>query len=544
MAILKHKTSKNGSYTAVLDYDQYKHKEDSKTGFYKPILDEYGLLQYRDNYAVCYLNPYGQEGPPDDWAKACVDTNLRYGKNNTKGERKNHEYIISHPESDTPLLTKEMLLEEGKAFVRENLQGYDALIAVHMDTDNYHLHITVNSVRAVQREEQSWMMKDEFGKVLLCETKAGGKHQNSPAFRRHCQEWLYNYTRDHGLTVEDNLLIEDGRKQQRYQEKHDSTRELIIETASKCRSMPQLQEMLRQEHGIELVLRGSTLTVHLPNTKKGMRLNRLGISMEDLLTAMGADKRIIDQVKQKASIEIEKKKYVEWLRQRRLKNSIRAEDTVADAAELIAGKVASAGRYYRKSDFRELHDLVLQTTYLERDLQTELDKLDRLLDRWMLYIEASVQPEDYQKHGNYIRWCGCDPDSAEDYRELKTQRDVIELQIREAASIRQALLDSAETWKEQNEENRFQYHQEWNLRKEEQLRQELKSVKANRKKLGLIAYNCQKAADRRVVKMEYLKKAEYFRQMWHDRLMREKAIKEELREIKREKRESKNKDRQ
>ena len=52
MAIIKHVTSKNMSYSDVLDYFTYKHREDPERGSYEPILDEYGLLQERENCAI------------------------------------------------------------------------------------------------------------------------------------------------------------------------------------------------------------------------------------------------------------------------------------------------------------------------------------------------------------------------------------------------------------------------------------------------------------------------------------------------------------
>ena len=153
MAILKHTSSKNASYGDALEYLKYKHHEDSKTGLYEPILDEYGLLQEREDYAICSLDGSGKEQDPELWAGSCMETNILFGKNNTKGERKQHIYVISHPEADIPLVTKEVLLEEAKAFVRENLPDYQALIAVHMDTDNPHIHVAINSVQSVERTE-------------------------------------------------------------------------------------------------------------------------------------------------------------------------------------------------------------------------------------------------------------------------------------------------------------------------------------------------------------------------------------------------------
>ena len=55
------------------------------------------------------------------------------------------------------------LMEEGRAFSKAFLQGYDCLIAVHRDTDNDHIHISINSVRAKARAEQAWMMRDSRG---------------------------------------------------------------------------------------------------------------------------------------------------------------------------------------------------------------------------------------------------------------------------------------------------------------------------------------------------------------------------------------------
>lgn len=112
MAIITHKTSKTATYGDVYDYYRYKHTEDQTTGHYEPILDEYGLLQERENYALAYVNAAGAEDVPEHWAKACVRTNMAFGKNQGYNDRKNHEYIISHPEEDRPNMTMEDLVEE------------------------------------------------------------------------------------------------------------------------------------------------------------------------------------------------------------------------------------------------------------------------------------------------------------------------------------------------------------------------------------------------------------------------------------------------
>lgn len=71
MAIVKHNSSKNARYEDVLEDYTYRHREDSRTGHYEPILDEYGLMQPRSNCAALYLTADGTEAAPERWASAC-----------------------------------------------------------------------------------------------------------------------------------------------------------------------------------------------------------------------------------------------------------------------------------------------------------------------------------------------------------------------------------------------------------------------------------------------------------------------------------------
>ncbi len=533
MAVLVMSSSKNSCYDDAKRYLQYKHQEDLQHSCYKPVLDEYGLLQERSNYGLCYINGYGQEKNPDDWAGNCVKTNLAFGKNHSPKDRKQFIFVISHPESDTPFLTKEALMDEGRAFVRENLQGYDALIAVHMDTDNYHIHISINSVRAVDRHEQPWMMKDRYGCVLHCETAAGYKHQNNPEFRRHCQQWLLQYTRSHGLTAEDNIGVEDQRRQERYTERHERLRKTILDTAARCKSMQELTRQLHTEYNIDLIRRGTTYSVRPPGARKSIRLNSIDLPIEKIYRTMQVPPTELQSFQKAKRIEYEQKKYMQWIQERREKNNRKAEDTIADAASLIARKV-SVSREYHREDFQELHDLIKQTTYLERDLQTERDKIDRILNRWDLFLDPSTSSDDRLSHGSYLSWCGCNPSSNIELQDLRMEREIVSLQMKEAASVREALVESADRWKDHNAESRFYYHQSWTLRREEQLKHQLAAVKYNRIKLSRIAYNCQKAAGHRIYNQELLRKAAHFRGLWHDKLMEEKAVKRELKQVRRE----------
>lgn len=121
------------------------------------------------------------------------------------------------------------------------------------------------------------------------------------------------------------------------------------------------------------------------------------------------------------------KKYIQWLKLRREKNAQKAEDTIAVSKAIIQDKLHAAGMRYRKEDFQELNLLVRKTIYVERDLQTEADKLDALLDRWEKYQDETLPPQERHRHGSYIRWCGCDPDSPLELADLKNQRELKEM---------------------------------------------------------------------------------------------------------------------
>lgn len=74
-------------------------------------------------------------------------------------------------------------------------------------------------------------------------------------------------------------------------------------------------------------------------------------------------------------------------------------------------------------------------------------------------------------------------------------------------------------------------------RRLEESAQEIEDICAevdDQKKLSRIAYNCQKAANRRIYNQPYLQKAEYFRNLWYQKLQEEKAIKAKLKQLSRE----------
>ena len=147
MAILKHISSKNADYGDAEKYLTFEHDEFTM----KPTLDADGRLIPRADYRISSLNCGGE-----DFAVACMRSNLRYGKNQKREDVKSHHYIISFDPRDGPDngLTVDRAQELGEKFCREHFPGHQALVCTHPDghnhTENIHVHIVINSLRIAE----------------------------------------------------------------------------------------------------------------------------------------------------------------------------------------------------------------------------------------------------------------------------------------------------------------------------------------------------------------------------------------------------------
>lgn len=553
MAIVKHKTSKNARYADVLDYYTYKHEESQQTGHYEPILDENGLMIERDDFAVAYITAQGKEADPELWAAACMRTNLLFRKNLDEGDRKNHEYIIAHPDEDN--MTVEQLLEEGRAFARENLPGYDCLIGAH---DN-HVHITINSVRALQRDhEEDWMMRDKTGQILPCELEAGGKHQDSPGLRLHMNDWLLEYTRQHGFVQKDNNAIAAVHRAERHGSKNDHMKAALLEAAGRSKNMADLQRIMKEDYSMDLKASssGKTISVLYPGNEKYVRLRTLGLEPADLTRRFAGEEYTFtseaeERQRQKEFEEAEQKKSIDWIRERRQRNNDRAERMAARSEEILAQQIRAKGDRYDKAEFQDLRYLIRETAYVSASLQTELDKLDKLLERWQQYQDPSITGKEHWSHGGYVRFCGCDPDSAEELADLKAEREIIEAQKAHADAMNEALQAEAVLWRGRNNLTYTANSLAWAKQREKQLKMQLKQVKASRKKLWEISCNCERAALRYEQEAESYGMSRYdlinpkwdnvykFRGKWMQAVTREEEIQQKLREIKQKKKDAK-----
>ncbi len=144
MATLKHINSKNADYGALSNTCSFEHDEFTM----KPVLDETGRLIPREDYRMSTLNCGGE-----DFAVACMRSNLRYGKNQRREDVKSHHYIISFDPRDGPDngLTVDRAQALGEQFCTEHFPGHQALVCTHPDGHNHsgniHVHIVINSLR-------------------------------------------------------------------------------------------------------------------------------------------------------------------------------------------------------------------------------------------------------------------------------------------------------------------------------------------------------------------------------------------------------------
>ena len=171
MATFKHISSKNADYGAAEQYLTFEHDEFSM----KPTLDKNGQIVPRTGYLISSLN-CGDE----DFAIACMRSNLKYGKNQRKEDVKSHHYIISFDPRDAQDngLTVDRAQELGEQFCKEHFPGHQALVCTHPDGHNHsgniHVHIVINSLRIAEVPLLPYMERP-------ADTREGCKHRCTDA---------------------------------------------------------------------------------------------------------------------------------------------------------------------------------------------------------------------------------------------------------------------------------------------------------------------------------------------------------------------------
>ena len=189
MATFKHISSKNADYGAAEQYLTFEHDEFTM----RPTLDENGRLVPREDYRIATLN-CGEE----DFAVACMRSNLRYGKNQKREDVKSHHYIISFDPRDGKDngLTVDRAQELGEGFCKAHFPGHQALICTHPDGHNHsgniHVHIVINSLRIYEVPLLPYMDRP-------ADTREGCKHRCTNAAMEYFKSEVMEMCHREGL---------------------------------------------------------------------------------------------------------------------------------------------------------------------------------------------------------------------------------------------------------------------------------------------------------------------------------------------------------
>ena len=189
MATLKHLGSKNADYGAAEQYLLFEHDEFTM----KPVLDENGRLIPREDYRLSTLNCGGE-----DFAVACMRSNLRYEKNQRREDVKSHHYIISFDPRDGPDngLTVDRAQALGEKFCAEHFPGHQALVCTHPDGHNHsgniHVHIVINSLRIYEVPLLPYMDRP-------ADTREGCKHRCTNAAMEYFKSEVMEMCHREGL---------------------------------------------------------------------------------------------------------------------------------------------------------------------------------------------------------------------------------------------------------------------------------------------------------------------------------------------------------
>ena len=189
LATFKHISSKNADYGAAEQYLTFEHDEFTM----KPTLDEAGRLILREDYRIATLN-CGEE----DFAVACMRSNLRYGKNQKREDVKSHHYIISFDPRDATDngLTVDRAQRLGEKFCAEHFPGHQAIVCTHPDGHNHsgniHVHIVINSLRIYEVPLLPYMDRS-------ADTREGCKHRCTNAAMEYFKSEVMEMCHREGL---------------------------------------------------------------------------------------------------------------------------------------------------------------------------------------------------------------------------------------------------------------------------------------------------------------------------------------------------------
>ena len=400
MATFKHISSKNADYGAAEQYLTFEHDEFTM----KPTLDENGRLVPREDYRLATLN-CGDE----DFAIACMRSNLRYGKNQKREDVKSHHYIISFdPRDGTDNgLTVDKAQSLGEEFCKEQFPGHQAIVCTHPDGHNHsgniHVHIVINSLRIEAVPLLPYMDRP-------ADTKCGMKHRCTDAameyFKSEVMEMchrenLYQIDLLHGSK---NRVTEREywaqKKGQRALDKENAAREAtgqptkptkfetdkaklrrtIRQALSQAGSFDEFSSLLLRE-GVTVKESRGRLSYLTPDRTKPITARKLGDDFDKAAVLALLTQNAHRAAEQTTAIPEYPHTQKERLREEKTAKTAPADNTLQRMVDREAKRAEGKGvGYDRWASLHNLKQMAATHNFLMENELLDLDKLDAAVE--------------------------------------------------------------------------------------------------------------------------------------------------------------------
>ena len=400
MATFKHISSKNADYGAAEQYLTFEHDEFTM----KPTLDENGRLMLREDYRIATLN-CGDE----DFAVACMRSNLRYGKNQKREDVKSHHYIISFDPRDAVDngLTVDRAQALGEEFCRKQFPGHQAIVCTHPDGHNHsgniHVHIVINSLRIEAVPLLPYMDRP-------ADTKCGMKHRCTDAameyFKSEVMEMchrenLYQIDLLHGsknrvtereywaqkkgqlaLDKANAPMIADGitPRQTKFETDKQRLRQTIRKALEKATTFDEFAALLLRE-GVTVKESRGRLSYLTPDRTKPITARKLGDDFDKAAVLALLTQNAHRAAEQTTAIPEYPHTQKERLREEKTAKTAPADNTLQRMVDREAKRAEGKGvGYDRWASLHNLKQMAATHNFLMENELLDLDKLDAAVE--------------------------------------------------------------------------------------------------------------------------------------------------------------------
>ena len=400
MATFKHISSKNADYGAAEQYLTFEHDEFTM----KPTLDENGQLVPREDYRFATLN-CGEE----DFAVACMRSNLHYGKNQKREDVKSHHYIISFdPRDGTDNgLTVDKAQSLGEEFCREHFPGHQAIVCTHPDGHNHsgniHVHIVINSLRIEAVPLLPYMDRP-------ADTKSGMKHRCTDAameyFKSEVMEMchrenLYQIDLLHGsknrvtereywaqkkgqlaLDKANAPMIADGitPQQTKFETDKQRLRQTIRKALDRAGSFDEFAALLLRE-GVTVKESRGRLSYLTPDRTKPITARKLGDDFDRTAVLALLEQNAHRAAEQTAAIPEYPGSIMEHLQRKKATKTAPKQDGLQRMVDREAKRAEGKGvGYDRWASLHNLKQMAATHNFLMENELLDLDKLDAAVE--------------------------------------------------------------------------------------------------------------------------------------------------------------------